>query len=378
MAQIYFLKWALFINTNKIIKINTKYLFLVLIFCSIESLASRARLSALQNNSHIADTENIFLYPTKMSEYDSFLSVESGATTATDLSSGAFAAGLVHLNNKGMAVFSEATLGFSLGRKNDVSDSARKYFNKITTETFELSQNSAQILWSYKLNGETFGLGIFTSGKNDKVNLTSESTQVLNFGYRKGFITFSATAPLVNEVVTSTNKKLNFSDALTASVLYEIDTLVLSADVDNFYAEQKNSGNVVNSLEQQSFRLSLSETTHFEINKLFYRVDLQVKNLKYRLTDVKVRENKLPLTLGLESEVNTWLVLRTSIQQAVLIYQTENLPAAENSTLAAFGAGLKFKNIILDGTFSDLIGSAQTGSLSGNQFLGQVALTATF
>lgn len=332
----------------------------------------------MQNNSHIADTENIFLYPTKISEYDSFVSVESGATTATDLNTGAFAAGLIHLNSKRLALTSEATVAFSLGRKNDTSDMARKYFNKVTTENFELSQNSAQVLWSYKYNGESFALGLFTSSKKDKINFESESTQAFNFGYRKGFLTFSATAPLVNEVVTATNKKLNFSDALTASVLYEIDTLVLSADMESFYAEQKNSGSVVNSIDQQSFRLSLSDTTDFEKNKLFYRVDLQVKNLKYRLTDTKIRENKLPLTFGLESDVNTWLVLRTSVQQAVLIHQTENLPAAENSTLAAFGAGFKFNNVILDGTFSDLIGSAQTGTLNGNQFLGQVALTATF
>jgi hypothetical protein len=194
-----------------------------------------------------------------------------------------------------------------------------------------------------------------------------------------GFITFSATLSLINEVqAAAAAKKLIISDAGSISVLYEIDNLVLSGAIENFSAQQKNAAVDGSSIDFQKFQLALSDQTISDETQFFYRVDLVIKNLKYRVTGVKERQNQVPLTFGIESNLNEWLIIRSSIVQTVLVNQAENVPAASNFTEAAFGLGLKFKKMSIDGTLSGLVGSAQSGAVSPNQFLSQVALTSTF
>ncbi len=334
-------------------------------------MASRARLEALQNKNHLIDSEIIFSYPTKISELEPYLTIESGQTTALNFKQTTFATGLAHIDT-------QSSIAVSLGRQNDLSSAQRYLFNQITSEFFEFSQNPIQLMWSNKNKGQSYALGLYYSHHHDNLNQAYESTQVLHGGYRAGFLSVAMAVQLVNEVQDTSAKKLNLNDSASMSVLYEIDNLVASGGIESFSATQKNSGVEVNSIEHQNFQMALSDRTDFDNNHFFYRVDLLVQSLKYKISDLKQHENQLSFTLGIESEYSDWLVLRSSLKQTLLINQFENVPAAGNNTQAAFGAGFKFDNFIIDGTFSGLIGSAQAGVLSGNQFLSEVAITSTF
>ena len=345
--------------------------FLVILFLTATGLASRARLDALQNKNHLSDTEIIYLFPTKVSELDPFVAIESGTTNTVNTSQGAFASGLVQIDP-------QTTLAVSAGRQNNLTAAQRLMFNSLNTETFELSQNPVEILWSYKNKGQSYGFGLFYSHQNDKINQNNESTQILQAGYRSGFLTLSVALPLINQVESVAAKKLNIADSSSVAVLYEIDNLTLSALFESFTATQNNSGLDVSALEYQSIEAALSDRTDFDRNHFFYKIDIVIKNLKLKTTSIKRHENQLPLTLGIESEYSDWLILRSSLKQTILISQIENVPSAQNNTQAAFGLGFKFKNLILDGTFTGLVGSAQTGVLSGDQFLSEVAITSWF
>jgi len=351
--------------------LKNKFYFFIILYVTSSSLASRARLDALQNKNHFLDSEIIFLYPTKVSELDPFVTIESGQTAATNISTEAFTAGLFHIN-------AESSVAIAMGRKNDVSDTERILFNVLNSESFELSQNPIQAMWSYKNKGQIFSIGFFYSHHNDKLNQISESTQVLQGGYRSGFLTVSVTVPLLNQVEMGFAKKINFFDAGSVSALYQIDNLMLSLMFENFSAQQKNLGVEASAIEFQNIQAGLTDKTDFNQNHFFYRVDVMIKNIKYKNLGTKEHENQVPLTFGIESEFNEWLTLRSSLKQTVLVSQLENISAAQNNTQAAFGMGFKFKNLTLDGTFSGLMGSAQSGALSGNQFLSEVAITSLF
>ena len=347
------------------------FYFLIISSFSTLSLASRARLSSLQSQNHFADTENIFYFPSKVSETDPFLQIESGVTNATTLSDGVFASGLVTLNK-------DVNLAGSVGRQDQFVGRQRILFNSVTAQNFELSQNPIDFLWSYKNKGQIFSLGLFYSNHNDKLNQIGESTQIIQTGYRSGFLSFALNLPLVNDVTMAGQKKINFSDSVSASVLYEIESLILSGSIQYFTVVQKNSGTEVTAIDFQNFEFGFSDRTDLDKSHFFYRVDVLIQNIKYKTTHLKDHLNQVPLTMGIESEFNEWLVLRGSVKQTFLISQFETAPNSENNTQAALGAGFKFKNILLDSTFSGLIGSAQTGALNGNQFLSQVAITSWF
>ncbi len=317
------------------------------------------------------DSEIIFEFPTKISELEPFVSFESGQTAPTKLSDGAYAVGLALIDPK-------TTMAVSVGRQNQLSDGQRILYNNLNSELFELSQSPIDLMWSHKNNGQIFAVGLFYSNHNDKLNQIGESTQILRAGYRSGFLTLSGSFELINDVSATANKKLNIYDAASVSVLYEIDTLTLSGSIENFSAAQKNSGLDVSAIENQNISLAFSDRTDFNGSHFFYRIDVLIKNTKFKTLNQKEHENQIPMTLGIESEFSDWLVLRSSLKQTLLISQFESIPASENNTQAAFGAGFKFKNIILDGALSGLIGSAQTGALDGNQFLSQVGITASY
>lgn len=366
MEQICYRKSVQFINTK-----NIFYLFFISLI-SNSGYASRARLESLQNKNHLYDTEMVFSLPTKASEFEPFITIESGQTSYLNFQQGAFASGLLQIDKLSSVVI-------SLGRQNELAGTQRVLFNQLVGETFELSQNPIHLIWSTKNYGQSFAFGLFHSAKNDKLNQDFESTEVISGGYRIGFLTLAMAVGLVNEAqTTGAAKKININDSGTVSILYEIDNLALSGSIENFSAIQKNSGVEANSIEYQNFQMALSDRTDFDNNHFFYRVDLTIKNLRYRNTSLKDRQNQLPLTLGIESEFSDWLVLRSSIQQTLLINQSENQPAAVHTTQAAFGAGFKFRDLIVDGTFTGLLGPAQTGELSAQQFLSQVAITSKF
>ncbi|MGZ3787657.1 MAG: hypothetical protein ACXVLQ_04000 [Bacteriovorax sp.] len=67
----------------------------------------------------------------------------------------------------------------------------------------------------------------------------------------------------------------------------------------------------------------------------------------------KTKTNKLPLTLGFEADATSWLVLRGSVAQNVILGETKN-PAGKkttkaNSTTVAAGATLNFGKLKVDG-----------------------------
>ena len=87
----------------------------------------------------------------------------------------------------------------------------------------------------------------------------------------------------------------------------------------------------------------------------------------------------MPVTLGFESSVNSWLIVRGSIQQSLFGSHTDSSNSdAETSgrtTRVAAGASLFYDSIQIDGTFASVDG---TNFGLGSNFLTNVSATYRF
>ena len=86
-----------------------------------------------------------------------------------------------------------------------------------------------------------------------------------------------------------------------------------------------------------------------------------------------------PLTLGFEADATSWLVLRGSVSQNVLINKTETKGVSKgtqaNQTSVNAGATLNFGKLKVDGSIGNAAGTGnQTGVLKTDDLLTRVGV----
>ena len=102
----------------------------------------------------------------------------------------------------------------------------------------------------------------------------------------------------------------------------------------------------------------------------------------------KTKTNKLPVTVALETEATSWLTLRGSISQNVIINDVKNTAGKKKTTAdttdVAAGASLNFGKLTLDGTIGNTpasragAASAEEGVLTTDNLMTRVGLTYKF
>jgi hypothetical protein len=100
----------------------------------------------------------------------------------------------------------------------------------------------------------------------------------------------------------------------------------------------------------------------------------------------KTKSTTLPVTLGLEADATSWLVVRGNVHQNVIVGSTKNVAGKTttkaNSTTVDAGATLNFGKLKVDGnvgtTGTTGTASSKTGVLSTNNLLTRVAVSYWF
>ncbi|MEQ1875544.1 MAG: hypothetical protein ABL958_02795, partial [Bdellovibrionia bacterium] len=99
--------------------------------------------------------------------------------------------------------------------------------------------------------------------------------------------------------------------------------------------------------------------------------------------DIKETLTTLPLTLGLEVPANSWLALRASVKQSVLIHKNKLSDALNDletdgldSTVVSAGASISFDQFSIDSTLAGADNG--TGTINGNNLLANVGMKYTF
>lgn len=377
-------------------------LVIAIALASTTAFASRARVTSLGNSAHITDTQSIFSNPAKMFLMGDFVSLESGKTATNTVSGSA----LMNNNAEGTIVRSmgDAKVGLGLGHK---STNASGFGSRGLLSAGALAaagiqleqQNPIELFYGMKSSDLTWAGTLVYSNFNDKQNDIKESSMGVRLGALMGAWDISAAIGLGNKVETAIAgpTKVEFKGTTGVSLYagYTMNSMYYFGEVVLAGAKMDVGGNEAANVDAQKFTIGAVESVKKDGNEFFYGASLvnsTVKNDGSALTtdDTKETSMSLPIIVGLEAEATSWLTLRGSLTQTVILDNskketgsTTNFEFApgENNTAVAVGAGLKFNKVTVDGTLTGLT-TDSTGAanqqLNGNDLLTTVGLTYMF
>ena len=361
-------------------------LVIAIALVSSTAFASRARENSLGDSPYVLDTESLYSNPAKMFLLGDFANIESGKTATTTADQ----------NAEGQVVrtYGDAKAGLSLGHKS--LDASAQGLRQIMGAGIIEQQNPLGLSYGMKSGDVSWAGTLVYSNFNDKTNTKKESSGGVRFGALTGAWDMSLGVGLLNTAENqAANIKYKGTLGVTAYAGYTMENLYAYGNLNLGGAKLENDATGAEQLKVSVTDLTIGVVAPVKKdgNEFFYGVALSSLNHKFTASGVDQKETDLtlPIIVGLEAEATSWLTLRGSLTQTVLLDNTKNetgaatqtAPAGEfspggNNTVAAIGAGLKFNKITVDGNFSALTGGAASGNLDGNNLLTTVGVTYMF
>lgn len=374
-------------------------LVIAIALASTNAFASRARVTSLGNSAHILDTQSIFSNPAKMFLMGDFVSLESGKTATNN-------AGTIGTNPNDNAegtlvrTMGDAKWALALGHK---SENASMFGLRnmlaatvAANSKFE-QQNPVEFSYGMKSGDMTWAATLVYSNYNDKAREIKEDSAGVRFGLLMGAWDIHAGVGLSSNVKDKTaagGAGVDFKGTGSYNVYagYAMENLYTFADLTLAGAKMETQVGSTELAKVDAQRITLGAVSSHKKdgNEFFYGAKLVSFNQKNKTApEEKTTTLTLPVIVGLEAEATSWMTLRASLTQNVLIANskvettpadpadTEFAPGA-NSTSAAIGAGLKFNKITVDGSLEGLTGGAASQDLSGDTLLTTVGMTYMF
>lgn len=347
-----------------------KFIQLLLLVVSSTSYASRARVAALQTN-HLADTELSYILPTKALEIADYLLIESGSTSALKGEKRTF--GAVHRSlNEDTAIL------FTFGRDSDLVQGARDVANTYLVGSFyPEAQNSLNLNYTTRFMGASYSLGFYYSHFKDRVTPLENSASTLNLGFRISDLSLGLFAGLANTTDDGLGKRLSISSSFVTHLAYEMDNLQFILKLGSNKIQQESGATLMDSLRYLTYSMGMASNAINGKDIYFYRFDLATTQVDDLIVDGIIEKTiTLPLTIGVESDLNDFIKIRTSVKQTIGVYQSEQYSSGPNSTTAAAGLGVKMSpRLSLDGVLQGLVGSTANQKIDSNHLFSQVSLT---
>ncbi len=387
---------------------------------SSPAFASKARLNALGNADHLVDNQVAFDNPATLAQFGDYATFEMGPTN----NSSSFVPGTTTWEDviAGLPEQPQAEGGFVksmddqrfgmyFGRKSQFTDSARRAFGFLRQEnTLELQYaRKADLNWGAALNYSSSDKKADTpvarkqQAMGIRLGATTgnwEAFAVIGLGSTATGLagTSLLTGPEGTGVITGGNFTTLNNDAdakytgtagFKLGAAYKMDSL-------RFYGKYYQDGfkfdSTVNSsfnglkMEQSQFDLGAIDAIKHDGGHWFYGAALQMFNSKTSISNVdkKVTAMMMPFIAGIEHEALSWMVVRASVTQNVLLgsrkYDDGALAAIDeantinNNTKVAAGLGLKLNKWMVDGALA----AQSTGSVNATNFMTNVAMTYMF
>ena len=380
-----------------------KLIILAVALASVNASATRARFNALASSPHLIDTRTIFGNPADMFYVGGdFVTFESGKTLsgfaptqAAGLNGSPYIASFTSTSDsgaEGMVVrsFGDAKVGLSLGHQSETSILQRTAVAPLfPTRVNFFQQNPVEISYGMKAGDLAWGATLIYSSYKSKIAPNEkEDTSGLRGGIRMGALDVKAAIGLSNNYQNDTDGRFKGTLALSAGAGYAMESLYFSGIIKTSgFNTQNGIGTETNNVNTTTIDASVVSSHKKDGNEFFYSAGLSNATTKNTTADSIVTALSLPIVLGLEVEASTWLTLRGSVKQTVLINDSKTQTAgvssidfspAQNNTVASIGAGLKFSKITVDGSLEGLTGGAATQQVNANNLLGTVGLTYMF
>jgi hypothetical protein len=324
------------------------------------ALASKARLGAMQGALGLIDTQTIFYnsaYVNKLPQLATF-EFGSSANTGAPKAEGGF------LIDRG------ARWGAYLGHQSGYQNA----FRTAGGQTFPLQDNPIDIFWG---NGD-MGASISLSNSEDATTSAKQTTLIARYGMIMGEHEFSVNVDLFgkaeNTPATTADKVASKLPMIEGNYLLRQGDMTYAATVAYGDADLEVSG-ASNTVKQTGVSLGAN---HRPIEGIYYGALFNWA--EFDVAGKKRTAYNLPFVLGLEKEVTTWMIVRGSVKQNVLLSSIkDDIAAAKekknlNDTVVAFGTGFKQGNFLLDALFS----ASSSGKINGSDFLSQASVTYNF
>lgn len=382
---------------------------LALVLASTSAFATRARVTALGNSPHLTDVTYVYGNATWMMTLADSLTIESGAT-ANNFATSATVAPIVpvpdavdrsnvNAGSEGLLIRSMGDAKFALGLGHDDSTSfANRGFanaaalNAGLVWNIKPQQNPLFLAYGMKMGDMSVGAGLRYSNFDDKKADEKESSMALNFGARSAAWDVALDLGLTDEWKTGTTNaqpsdSYKGKTAISLTGGYNVtETMYVNAGFKTGGAKLEDAATEVADIAYTNITVGVTESIKKDGAEFFYGAGLLSASTEEKKSDTKITAMKMPLIIGLEAEANSWLTLRGSVTQTLLLVDSdktatagvasvETSPGANSTTLAA-GAGLKFNKVTVDGSI--LAGGSQVINATAGNLLGQVGLTYAF
>lgn len=380
-----------------------------LILAVSPAFASKARYGALGFSAHLTDTQSIWTNPVHMHKVGQFATFEMGqpngsvpnAAPYNEKAEGGF------LMNSSFGVW-----GAYLGHRSETVTEFVSGINQQLTGggnngLLLTEQNPLDLLFGGDMGGMKWGAYLhYSSSKNDALDANVNgadakiSTAGAGFGlagenwdafFRVGLNGQSeATATAPGPIKTELKQKGLYS--IGGGYWMENNYLFGS-----FVTAKGDftAATTTTEIEKTEYTVGIVNNNPVAGGNVFYGVSYL--NNETKNGNTKSTKSRLPVVLGMEVDAASWLVLRGSVTQSVLIGENKSAAATNNkkelvnSTTVAAGAGIKFGKLTLDGLISHTPNTNNSavsgteanipnsnGTISGTGTLTQASLTYMF
>ncbi|RYZ85140.1 MAG: hypothetical protein EOP06_16805 [Proteobacteria bacterium] len=358
------------------------------------AFASKARLTALGNAEHLVDTQTIFENPADAALWGDWATFEMGTgalsyTPAT--ANGATGATAGQPIPEGGLVRSagDARWGFYLGHRSNTIALTRTPFNAAGITVQE--ENPVELFYAQKAD-LNWGASLWYSNSDKKATQIKQNTAGLRLGARTAVWDANLTVGIANTAkndLTTAEVKGNPSARLGGG--YYFDTLYVYGSYGMTGYKATTGGNEVSNWDANQIAVGVIDTMKKDGTDFFYGVSYHADTYKNKVGNgTKSDATYLPVVIGIEAEANTWMVLRASVTQNLIlgtIKDETGLVATgaafteantwENSTTVGVGTGIKLNKFTLDTTLAAATNGGMIGTDSSN-FLGNASLTYMF
>lgn len=357
--------------------------------------ASKARMQSLGQSVNgslfIDDYRNIFLNPAQINNLEPQLGIEWGETAISG--SPKAEGGIINTLGAGK-------LGIHVGRVGIAEQMFQTVGSAISGITMTYApQNSLEVIYGSSVSTKWGGSVHYANSSiktGETANYPDSEGSVISArgGVLLGNLTGYGAMDLVQRLRTDTSasakNEISGTTNLEAGGTYELNSssrLGLTLLTRGYSFDNGAGSNGTVDFKRLGFAYFSTIPTRANY-LLFWSAGLQYSNIVYdfEATGLANQEQKvtaIPLNLGVEAPVTTWLVLRGSIGQNVLIDEVDTKNGATNNvqqgiddTVVRAGAGIRFEAFQLDATF----GGADDGSgdFNGIKFMANTSMSYKF
>lgn len=349
------------------------------------AMASKARMASLQNAPQIYDTQSIFDNPARAYMMGDFATLEFGATSTASMGANTPENATTNGATTGIGAFyspnaeggfvrahGDNKFGFYLGRKSAFTTRVRSVLGFVGQE------NPIELMYGFQAADLKWGVSLNYSKSEPKVAGGQQSQE--SMGARLGVmgsvweaaVTFGlgskATGTSAGLLTASPTSDYKGTTGFKVSGGYWFDTAYAYA---NYYQDGVEVSGVTGTgggpfagvtaanIKQTQYEVGVVDTVKADGMNFFYGVsyigfksdDDNNANAAVHAT-YNVEQTQLPFVIGVEADATSWMVLRASAKQNVILGErkpaTGDSTANANNTTVALGTGLKFNKFMLD------------------------------